>query len=262
MANKEDEYKKLRSYLNKVVRGKNTDAILRSVSSGPTHLINNVEAVNDSLYIVSAKDQYLDSRLGDKGVIRPAEVGLSDEVFREIGIEITNRKQVRDLVHQLLRILYGEIFTRATSASQEVEHFNLEEGDNLIISFDGRDSVEISFTESQFSNINSATAQEVADGESSQPNVKERATADPDEYDERTLLDTFGEAAKQFLTQRVIPETTAECRWDWRFVRCEPFCDCDFTPKLGDYHLGRACRRQEKPDCNASTTRPSANTVR
>ena len=119
MANKEDEYKKLRSYLNKVVRGKNTDAILRSVSSGPTHLINNVEAVNDSLYIVSAKDQYLDSRLGDKGVVRPAEVGLSDEVFRDIGIEITNRKQVRDLVHQLLRILYGEIFTRATSASQD-----------------------------------------------------------------------------------------------------------------------------------------------
>jgi hypothetical protein len=163
MANKEDEYKKLRSYLNKAIRGKNTDAILRSVSSGPTHLINNVEAVNDSLYIVSAKDQYLDSRLGDKGVVRPAEVGLSDEVFRNIGIEITNRKQVRDLVHQLLRILYGEFFTRATSASQEVEHFNLEEGDNLIVSFDGQDSVEISFTENQFSNISSATAQEVAD---------------------------------------------------------------------------------------------------
>lgn len=163
MANKEDEYKKLRSYLNKVIRGKNTDAILRSVANGPVHLINNVEAVNDSLYIVSAKEQYLDSRLGDKGVVRPTEVGLSDEVFREIGIEITNRKQVRDLVHQLLRILYGEIFTRATSASQEVENFTFEEGDNLIVSFDGKDPVEIAFTASQFSNISSATAQEVAD---------------------------------------------------------------------------------------------------
>jgi hypothetical protein len=163
MADREDEYKKLRSYLNKVIRGKNTEAILRSVASGPAHLVNNVEAVNDSLYIVSAKEQYLDSRLGDKGVVRPAEVGLSDEVFRNIGIEITNRKQVRDLVHQLLRILYGEIFTRATSASQEVENFTLEEGDNLVISFDGKEPVEISFTASQFSNISSATAQEVAD---------------------------------------------------------------------------------------------------
>lgn len=163
MANREQEYKKLRSYLNRAIRGKNTDAVLKSVASGPAHLINNVEAVNDSLYIVSAQDKYLDQRLGDKGVIRPSEVGLSDEVFRNIGIEVTNRKQVRDLVHQLLRILYGEIFTRATSISQEGQLFNLEHGDNLVISFDGEDPVEIVFLEDQFSDINNATAQEVAD---------------------------------------------------------------------------------------------------
>jgi len=163
MADRESEYKRLRKYLNKVIRGKNTDAILRSVASGPAHLVNNIEAVNDSLYIVTASQKYLDSRLGDKGVVRPPEVGLSDEVFREIGIEITNRKQVRDLVHQLLRILYGEVFTRATSASEEVENFSLEDGDNLIMSFDDAEPVEIAFSSSQFQNINDATAQEVAD---------------------------------------------------------------------------------------------------
>ena len=163
MADRESEYKRLRKYLNKAIRGKNTDAVLRSVASGSAHLIDNIEAVNDSLYIVTAKEKYLDSRLGDKDVVRPAEVGLSDEVFRDIGIEITNRKQVRDLVHQLLRILYGEIFTRATSISQEVENFSLEDGDNLIISFDGADPIEIAFSSNQFQNISSATAQEVAD---------------------------------------------------------------------------------------------------
>jgi len=163
MANREGEYKKLRSYLNRNIRGPNTDAILKSLASGPVHLINNIEAVNDSLYIVTAKGKYLDQRLGDKGVSRPTDVGLSDEVFRDIGIEITNRKQVRDLVHQLLRTLYGDIFTRATSSSLEVETFNLEDGDNLIISFDGTEPVEISFTNDQFSNINNATAQEIAD---------------------------------------------------------------------------------------------------
>jgi len=163
MADRDSEYKKLRSFLNNAIRGKNTDAILRSVASGPAHLVNNVEAVNDSLYIVSARERYLDSRLGDKGVVRPANVGLSDEVFREIGIEITNRKQVRDLVHQLLRILYGEIYTRAVSPALELEPYALEDGDNLIISFDGSEPVEIVFEASQFSNINNATSQEVAD---------------------------------------------------------------------------------------------------
>jgi hypothetical protein len=112
---------------------------------------------------VSAKEKFLDQRLGDKGVVRPPEVGLSDEVFREIGIEITNRKQIRDLVHQLLRILYGEIFTRATSPALELEPYALEHGDNLIISFDDSQFVEITFDETQFENINNASAQEVAD---------------------------------------------------------------------------------------------------
>jgi hypothetical protein len=163
MASKEEEYKRLRKFLNKAIRGENTDAVLRSVATGPLHLVENVEAVNNSLYIVSAKEKYLDQRLSDKGVVRPAEVGLSDEIFREIGIEVTNRKQVRDLIHQLLRVLYGDQFTRATSGSTEVENYTLEDGDNLIISFDGQESIEIIFSASQFANISSATAQEVSD---------------------------------------------------------------------------------------------------
>lgn len=163
MATKDEEYKKLRSYLNKSIRGKNTDAVLKSLATGPVHLINNVEAVNNSLYIVSAKEKFLDQRLGDKGVVRPPEVGLADDIFREIGIEITTRKQVRDQIHQLLRIMYGEIFTRATSPSFEVAPYNLENGDNLILSFDDSILVEVVFTSGQFQNINAASAQEVAD---------------------------------------------------------------------------------------------------
>ncbi|KAL7569234.1 hypothetical protein ACA910_016788 [Epithemia clementina (nom. ined.)] len=64
------------------------------------------------------------------------------------------------------------------------------------------------------------------------------------EEDERTLLDIFGEVSKEFLTQRVIPDTDEECRWDWRSLRCEPACECMFEGKWGDYHLGRSCRLQ------------------
>jgi len=162
MTDRNKEYDRLRKFLNKAIRGKNTDAVLRAVASGPVYLVDNVEAVNDSLYVVSAKEKFLDQRLSDRGIVRPSGVGLSDEVFREIGIEIANRKQVRDLVHQLLRILYGDIFTRATTTSAEPSTYNLEDGDNLLISFDGQDPIELVFISSQFSNINSATAEEVA----------------------------------------------------------------------------------------------------
>ena len=60
--------------------------------------------------------------------------------------------------------------------------------------------------------------------------------------DEATLLDLFGEAAKELLTKHIVPPTDAQCRWDWRHLRCEPHCDCSLSPLYGDYSLGRACR--------------------
>lgn len=65
--------------------------------------------------------------------------------------------------------------------------------------------------------------------------------------DEQTYLDVFGERAKELLTQHIIPSTDADCRWDWRMGRCEPYCACGFHFLLGDYHLGRSCRYRFHP---------------
>jgi len=154
---------RLRKYLNPSIQGENTEAILEALAHGPSHLITNVEAVYDMLYVVSAKGTYLDERMSDRDITRPENVGLSDDVFREIGIEISNRKQIRDLVQQLLRISYGEEFTRATSSANEIEPYNLQDGDVLLLEFDDQEEIEVVFLTDQFQSINFATAQEVAD---------------------------------------------------------------------------------------------------
>lgn len=64
---------------------------------------------------------------------------------------------------------------------------------------------------------------------------------------DKTYLDLFGEAAKRILTN--FPSTNRECRWDWRSLHCEPKCSCNFMPRLGDYHLGRACRSVPSEEC-------------
>lgn len=154
---------RLRKYLNPSIQGKNTEAILEALATGAAHMINNVEAVNDQLYIVKAQGRYLDQRMADRDITRPDNVGLSDEVFREIGIEISNRKQVRDLMLNILRIIYGEEFTRATVISAELEPYALQDGDTLLIEYDDQEDVEVTFRTAQFSSIAAATAQEVAD---------------------------------------------------------------------------------------------------
>lgn len=160
----QEQYERLRQYLNPYIKGDTTDAILQALAAGnAAYLIENVHAVNDQLYIATASGRYLDERLADSGITRPPAVGLSDDVFREIGIEVKNRKQVRDLINKLLNSIFGDEFVRASNQSRMVEPYNLQDGDILIINFDERVTVPIQFKTGQFTNIAAATAQEVAD---------------------------------------------------------------------------------------------------
>lgn len=161
---KEEQYARLRSYLSPYIKGPATDAILQALSVGnAAYLINNLRAVNDQLYIATASGRYLDERLADAGIVRPPSVGLSDEVFRQIGIEVKNRKQVRDLINNLLDAIFGDEYVRAISQAKAFEPYNLRDGDTLIINFDDSVTVPITFHTSMFQSIAAATAQEVAD---------------------------------------------------------------------------------------------------
>lgn len=159
-----EQYKRLRSYLSPYMKGPNVDAVLNALAtSNAAYLINNVAAVNDQLYIVSASGNYLDERLAQFGLSRPPSVGLSDEVFREIGIQVKNRKQVRDLISHLLNSIFGDEFVRASDPSGKVEPYNLKDGDTLKFNLDDKDTVTVVFKSSEFGSIAAATAQEVAD---------------------------------------------------------------------------------------------------
>jgi len=155
--------KLLRKFLNKKITGKSTDAILEGLSMPGAHLIKNVEAVHDSLYIVSAEGKYLDQRLADRDFVRPGLIGLDDETFRALGLAVTNRKQVRDLINNILEIIYGVEYTRGSVISTTLEPYALADGDDLILQLDDGVIVPIIFRADQFQNIGAATAQEVSD---------------------------------------------------------------------------------------------------
>jgi hypothetical protein len=163
MSKREQVKKQLRQYLNPTIRGKSTDAILEGISYPLSNLVQNAESVNDMIYVVTAKDTYLDQLLASRGLTRPENVGLSDDVFRQIGIEVGNRKQVRSLINSILRIVFGDEYVSATIDSNFAEPYFLEDGDTLTFSFDDGEPITIVFSSDQFSNINQATAQEVAD---------------------------------------------------------------------------------------------------
>ena len=158
----EQEMVRLRSYLNPFIRGPNVNAVLNALATPSAYLVNNVQAVNDSLYVVTAQGNYLDLVLANYGITRDPTIGLSDDIFRTIGIQVKNRKQVRDLINNILDAVFGDEFCKATSNAQNFEPYALQNGDQLIVNFDGANTSTITFTTSQFTSIAAATAQEVA----------------------------------------------------------------------------------------------------
>jgi hypothetical protein len=160
---KEAAYKLLRQFLNPSIQGPNTTAILQALAEPASSLIDNIQAINDNLFIVSAEEKYLDALFAGEGLSRPNNIGLYDEDFKNIGVEVINRKQIRDLFEKILEIIYGAEYTRASIKSANLEPYNLSEGDSLKVSFDDSEIIEIFFSSSQFSDISNASAQEVAD---------------------------------------------------------------------------------------------------
>lgn len=164
VTNSEKEYQRLRSYLNAYFKGPNVEAILRALAEGASSsLIDNAAAVNDQMYVISARGRYLDQLLADYNIRRPPNIGLSDDIFRQIGIQVKNRKQVRDLINNILNLMFGDTYTRAINKSEAIEPYALSDGDTLIVNFDENHTVTVTFEASQFTNIAAATAVEVAD---------------------------------------------------------------------------------------------------
>jgi len=153
---------RLRKYLNPYFKGPGVQAVLNALATSSAYLVNSVQAVNDSLYIVTAQGNYLDLLLANYGITRDPITGLSDEIFRTIGIQVKNRKQVRDLINNILDAVFGDVFVKATDSAQNFEPYALQDGDTLIINFDGANTSTITFNTDQFTNIGAATAQEVA----------------------------------------------------------------------------------------------------
>lgn len=163
MATNLTELARLRSFLNPAIKGKNVNSVLAALATGSSYLINSVEAVNENLFITTASGQYLDLLLAQYGITRPPSVGIADDIFREIGIQVKNRKQVRDLINNLLNEIFGDQFTKAFDSATMVEPYDLSDGDTLIVSFDGGSPITIPFEASNFTDIHAAEAIEVAD---------------------------------------------------------------------------------------------------
>lgn len=66
-----------------------------------------------------------------------------------------------------------------------------------------------------------------------------------DENDERSLLEQFTDAAGDFIVNRLLPRSDAQCAWNYAKSICVPRCECAFRHRAGDLTPSRACRLRD-----------------
>lgn len=157
-----NQYKRLRKFLNPIIKGKFTESILNAFAIGDQANADNVVLLKQNLFVATATGKFLDNLLASWGLTRPIGIGMSDDAYRELGIGETNVKLVEDAYLNTLEAFYGSDSVRPYILSGKQEFYNLEEGDTLFISADNRDPIVVTFKAKDFADIHKATAIEVA----------------------------------------------------------------------------------------------------
>ena len=152
----------IRKHLSPALAGPNWDALIEALSQGDTINWDNARAAFDQLFKSSASGLYLDRLASNDGLVRPKDLGLSDELYRQLSIRLTNEKLTHNALRRILEVFYGRDASSAWVDTAEEGPYALTDGDTLDLLLDEKDLVPVTFRSEQFTTISRATATEVA----------------------------------------------------------------------------------------------------
>lgn len=158
----DDEEDLLRKYLSPALKGPGWDALIAALATGDSYRNVTAQSAFDQLFKSTASGVFLDRRAADDGLARPANIGISDDVFRKLAIQTTARKLVIEVILESLEAYYGSETTRAFSTSSIAEPYALVDGDSLLVQTDNGKIITVSFSADDFALIGAALAIEVS----------------------------------------------------------------------------------------------------
>ncbi len=143
------------------VGGKAWSALAAGLGAGDQANWDNSVAVFYQLFVASASGIYLDRLGSGLGIERPAGVGMSDTLYRQLIIKKTSHKLTEEAFLELLEIFYGSDSVRAFSLSVS-EPYAINNGDTLLFKVDEQTLVTAVFGTADISIPGAATAIEMS----------------------------------------------------------------------------------------------------
>jgi hypothetical protein len=152
----------IRKHLSQAMAGPNWDAVIEALGSGDDTNWDNARLAFDQLFKISASGKYLDRLAANGGLTRPVDVGMSDDIFRQLSIRLDTGKLTHESLREILEVFYGRDALRAWAETELGEPFDLEDGMTLTWTLDENQEIQATFNTLDFQDITAAKALEVA----------------------------------------------------------------------------------------------------
>ena len=163
MVDQSTKYEDMRQYISSFITGEAAEALINSLADEVQRGEDLAVAVSDQLTICTASGSYIDRKLGALGIARPADLGMDDLSYRNMGIQINATKETTAVLHSVLAVFYGEDAVRAWTQSGQPGPYYLQPGMDLQLEFEDGVARTMAITAASFKDITNATPGEVAD---------------------------------------------------------------------------------------------------
>lgn len=141
----------------------NWNTLISALGQSDQNLANLVEEVKKQFFLKTAQRPYLDKLGSNFKVSRPKFIGMDDPTFRTyIPVLAYQPKQVKLVLDLLLDIFFFKESTTSFTQSEGFEPYNLRDGWKIEYTVDGTKEESIVFKTNDFTDINNATAEEIA----------------------------------------------------------------------------------------------------
>lgn len=141
----------------------NWKALVEAIGTEDQATADLVEEVRKQFFVKTATRPYIDILASNNLISRPKFIGMDDTTFRTyIPVLSYQPKQVKLIIDSLLDIFFFKESTTAFVTTKIAEPFVLQDGWTLEYKVDSYKDEIVTFKSSDFVNINSVTAEEVA----------------------------------------------------------------------------------------------------
>lgn len=153
----------LRSHVPPSMKGDVWTQLLATIGAEEQDAWQQAKNVYDQLFLVSADGKYLDQRASEEGGYRrPELVGFSDDVFRDLVVQLSTRKLTLNAFLKVLEVYYGIDSVRAWTRTTTPEPFNIPDASTQSFIVDGIGPMSVTFHSANFTNPSAVTAIEAA----------------------------------------------------------------------------------------------------